>query len=52
MLQGTVTDHRDGVDTDYGPGLGWREDHETLHWLENRGSVPVIEISVDIVKQP
>ena len=23
VLQGTITDHRDGVATEYGPGLGW-----------------------------
>ena len=51
ILEGTITDHRDGVATDYGPGLGWPEDSNTLHWLENRGSVPAIEVSVDIVKQ-
>ncbi len=51
VLEGTITDHRDGVATDYGPGLGWPEDHETLHWLENRGAVPAIEISVDIVRR-
>jgi hypothetical protein len=50
-LQGTITDHRDGTSTDYGPGLGWPEDHETLHWLENRSSAPAVEVSVDIVKQ-
>ena len=33
VLQGTITDHRDGVATDYGPGLGWPEDRSTLHWL-------------------
>jgi quercetin dioxygenase-like cupin family protein len=49
ILEGTITDHRDGVQTDYGPGLGWPEDRDTLHWLENRGSVPAVEISVDIV---
>jgi quercetin dioxygenase-like cupin family protein len=49
ILQGTITDHRDGATTDYGPGLGWPEDRNTLHWLENRGSVPAMEISVDIV---
>ena len=49
VLEGTMTDHRDGVATDYGPGLGWPEDKDTLHWLENRGSVPVVEVSVDIV---
>jgi quercetin dioxygenase-like cupin family protein len=51
VLQGTITDHRDGVATEYGPGLGWPEDHETRHWLENRGHEAVIEISVDIVKE-
>ena len=52
MLQGTITDHRDGVATDYpSPGVGWPEDHNTLHWLENRGTTPAVEISVDIVRQ-
>jgi len=51
ILQGTITDHRDGVATDYGPGLGWQEDRDTLHWLENRGTIPAVEISVDIVGQ-
>lgn len=49
VLQGTITDHRDGVETDYGPGVGWPEDRDTLHWLENRRSVPAVEISVDVV---
>lgn len=51
ILQGTITDHRNGVATDYGPGLGWPEDRKTIHWLENRGTVPAVEISVDIVRQ-
>jgi quercetin dioxygenase-like cupin family protein len=51
ILQGTITDHRDGVTTEYGPGVGWPEDKDTLHWLENRGTVPAVEISVDIVGQ-
>jgi len=50
VLQGTITDHRDGVATDYGPGVGWAEDRDTLHWLENRGTVPAIEISIDVVR--
>src|SRR4051812_25129950 len=37
ILQGTITDHRNGVATDYGPGVGWPEDRYTNHWLENRG---------------
>ena len=51
ILEGTITDHRDGVSTEYGPGLGWPEDHATLHWLENRGDVAAVEISVDIVRK-
>lgn len=51
VLQGTITDHRDGVATDYGPGVGWPEDRNTMHWLENRGSVPAVEISVDVIRQ-
>jgi quercetin dioxygenase-like cupin family protein len=51
VLEGTITDHRDGIATDYGPGLGWPEDRTTVHWLENRGTVPAIEISVDVVRQ-
>ncbi len=51
VLRGTITDHRDGTSTDYGPGLGWPEDHNTLHWLENRGAVEAIEISVDVVRK-
>ncbi|AZD29287.1 cupin domain-containing protein [Pseudomonas chlororaphis] len=51
ILEGTITDHRNGLDTDYGPGLGWPEDRDTTHWLENRGTVPAREISVDIVWQ-
>jgi quercetin dioxygenase-like cupin family protein len=49
VLQGTITDHRNGVGRDYGPGVGWPEDRNTTHWLENRGSIPAVEISVDIV---
>jgi quercetin dioxygenase-like cupin family protein len=51
ILQGTITDHRDGVAREYGPGVGWREDRNTLHWLENRGTIPAVEISVDVVRQ-
>jgi quercetin dioxygenase-like cupin family protein len=51
ILQGTITDHRDGVATEYGPGVGWPEDKDTTHWLENRGTMPAVEISVDIVTQ-
>ena len=51
ILQGTITDHRNGIATEYGPGVGWPEDRNTLHWLENRGTTPAVEISVDIGRQ-
>jgi quercetin dioxygenase-like cupin family protein len=51
ILQGTITDHREGVAREYGPGVGWPEDKDTMHWLENRGTAPAVEISVDIVRQ-
>ena len=51
IVQGTITDHRNGGATDYGPGVGWPEDRDTVHWLENRGTSPAVEISVDIVTQ-
>jgi quercetin dioxygenase-like cupin family protein len=51
ILQGTITDHRNGQATDYGLGVGWPEDRNTSHWLENRGTIPAVEISVDIVRQ-
>src|SRR4026209_695147 len=50
VLQGTITDHRQGVATDYGPGVGSPEDRSTTHWLENRVTIPAVEISVDIVR--
>ena len=50
MLKGTITDHRNGVAKEYGPGVGWPEDNSTTHWLENRGTTPAVEISVDIVR--
>ena len=49
VLEGTITDHRDGLTTDYGPGLGWPEDRNTRHWLENRGEVRAVEVSVDVI---
>ena len=50
VLRGTITDHREGIATEYGPGVGWPEDRNTRHWLENNGTEPAVEISVDVVK--
>ena len=47
VLQGTITDHRNGVATDYGPGVGWPEDRNTTHWLEKQRND-----SVDAMLEP
>jgi quercetin dioxygenase-like cupin family protein len=51
ILQGTITDHRNGVATEYGSGVGWPEDRNSMHWLENKGTTPAVEISIDIFRQ-
>ena len=51
ILEGTITDHRNGMAKDYGPGVGWPEDRNTTHWLEKRGRTTAVEISVDIFNQ-
>jgi len=51
ILQGTITDHRNGAAKEYGPGVGWPEDKNTTHWLENKGTITAVEISVDIFNQ-
>ena len=35
---------------DYGPGVGWTEDNNTPHWLENSGTTLAVEISADFVR--
>ncbi len=52
VLQGTFTEHRNGVTKEYGPGTSWVEDHDTTHWVENRGSTPAVQLSVAIDAQP
>jgi hypothetical protein len=51
VLQGTITDHRNGVAADYVPGAGSPEDRNTTHSLEKRGAIPAVEISVDMIRQ-
>jgi Cupin domain len=48
ILQGTITDYRNGVAKEYEPGVGWPEDKNTTHWLENRRTTSAVEISFDL----
>ena len=51
VLQGAVTEHRNGVTRTFGPGETWSENGDTTHWLENAGMAPAVLIAVDILKR-
>jgi quercetin dioxygenase-like cupin family protein len=50
MLQGVIVDHRGSESKEYGPGSSIFEDKDTVHWLENKGTIPVIFVTADIFK--
>lgn len=51
ILQGTVLEYRNGTVKQYGPGEFALSDKNTTHAWENNGTVPVLILSIDIVKQ-
>jgi len=51
VLQGTLTEHREGGgDHERHQGESWTEDHNTVHWAENKGSTPAVIVAVDVYK--
>jgi quercetin dioxygenase-like cupin family protein len=50
MLSGRVIEHRGDVAREYGPGDSFTADRNTVHWFENRGSVPAVLLVSTIVK--
>ncbi len=52
MLQGSVLDHRGNHAKEVGAGALFAETKDTVHWVENTGTVPAVVISADIVKRP
>jgi quercetin dioxygenase-like cupin family protein len=50
VLEGTVTETRNGVVKEYGPGQAWFENKETNHRVENKGTKPATFVAVDIFK--
>ncbi|MES2015881.1 MAG: cupin domain-containing protein [Pseudomonadota bacterium] len=50
ILQGTVTEYRNGVAKEYGPGEFITADKSTSHGWENKGMVPAILLPFDIFK--
>ncbi len=51
MLDGRITETRNGVTHEHGPGQAWSEDKETNHRVENKGTTPATFVTVDIFKQ-
>ena len=51
VVQGTLSEHREsGGDHEYHQGESWTEDHNTVHWAENKGSTPAVVVAVDVFK--
>jgi quercetin dioxygenase-like cupin family protein len=50
VLQGRVTEYRNGVAKEYGPGDFVTANKDTTHGWENKGAVPVVLLPVDIFK--
>jgi quercetin dioxygenase-like cupin family protein len=53
ILEGTLTVGTEGGDVrEYKPGEVVTESRDVTHWGENRGTSPVVIVSVDIIKKP
>jgi len=51
ILQGTLTEHRDGGATkDHSKGELLSVGKDTTHWEENKGKTPVVLVAADILK--
>ncbi len=50
IVQGTLTEHREGSTTEHPAGGTILEDKDTVHWAENRGSEPTVVVAVDVFK--
>jgi quercetin dioxygenase-like cupin family protein len=52
VVQGTLTEIRNGVPGEHGPGAVLRMTRDITHALENRSSAPVVYIAAPIARQP
>lgn len=50
VIQGNVIEIRNGVEVAHGPGEMVMATNEISHWWENRGTVPVVLMPVDVFK--
>ena len=51
VLEGKITETRNDVVREYGPGESWFENKETNHRVENKGTTPATFLAADIFKQ-
>jgi quercetin dioxygenase-like cupin family protein len=51
ILSGKVIEHRGDVAKEYGPGDTFTADHTTIHWMENKGTVPAVMLVTGIAKK-
>ena len=52
VVEGTLTEHAEhGVAKEHPKGAAFPEGKDTNHWLENKGTSPVVMIIADIVKE-
>jgi quercetin dioxygenase-like cupin family protein len=52
VSQGAVAEYRGGQSSDYRTGDTFQAGKDTTHWLENKGTAPLVIIVADIFKQP
>jgi quercetin dioxygenase-like cupin family protein len=51
VLSGKIIDHRGDVAKEYGPGDSFTADRNTMHWMENKGTVPAVMLVTGIARQ-
>jgi quercetin dioxygenase-like cupin family protein len=51
-LRGSSTEYRGSQSSDYRTGDTFQAGKDTTHWLENKGTAPLVIIVADIFKQP
>ena len=51
VLSGKIIDHRGEVAKEYGPGDTFTADRNTMHWMENKGTVPAVMLVTGIANR-
>ncbi len=51
VLSGKIIDHRGDAAKEYGPGDSFTAGRDTIHWMENKGTVPAVMLISGITKK-